>query len=100
MSSENKTTLSTEDAAKIAKLARLDLAPEKLELFAGQFNDILGYMELLGEVDTSDVAPLYSPSEHSTVFREDKVQKRYERDDVLSNAPETDGEFFVVPKIV
>lgn len=100
MSNDAPKTFSPDDAAAIAKLARLNLAPEKLALFAAQFNDILGYVDALGEVDTSDVAPLYSPSEHATVFREDKAVKRFSRDQVLANAPEDDGAFFIVPKIV
>ncbi len=98
--SESKTKLTAEDAARIARLARLDPPQDKLELFAQQFNDILGHMETLGEVDTSGVEPLYSPVSHGTVFREDVVEKRVSRDQVLDNAPEADGQFFIVPKIV
>lgn len=93
-------SLNADDAAAIAKLARLDLDQNKLALFATQFNDILGYVEKLGEVDAEDVEPLYSPSEHPTVFREDKAVQRRKRDEVLANAPEADGSFFIVPKIV
>ncbi len=92
--------LTADDAAAIAKLARLDLDQDKLTLFAGQFNEILGYVEKLGEVDADDVEPLYSPSQHATVFREDKAENRRQRQDVLANAPEADGSFFIVPKIV
>lgn len=92
--------LSADDAAKIAKLARLDLDQDKLERFAGQFSDILQYMDKLAEVDTTGVEPMYSPSEHATVFREDVAVKTRERDQVLANAPEDDGSFFIVPKIV
>ncbi|MBG0775010.1 MAG: Asp-tRNA(Asn)/Glu-tRNA(Gln) amidotransferase subunit GatC [Desulfovibrionaceae bacterium] len=89
-----------QEAARIAALARLQLPEDKLALFAGQFEDILGYMDQLGEVDTTGVEPMYSPAEHATVFRGDAAEKRVRRDDVLANAPETDGTFFVVPKIV
>lgn len=92
--------ISTQDAAAIAKLARLDLPQETLERFAGQFNEILDYMELLGQADTEGVAPLYSPVEHSTVFRDDAVTREYSREQILENAPESDGQFFIVPKIV
>ena len=92
--------ITQERVAEIAKLARLELDDKKLSLFAGQFEDILSYMDTLGELDTSDVEPLYSPVQHSTVYREDQAAKTAQRDDVLSNAPESDGKFFVVPKIV
>ena len=92
--------ISREEVAKVARLARLDLADDKLDLFAGQIDDILQYMDKLGEVDTSSVEPMYSPVAHTTVMRPDAVRREHERSEVLSNAPETDGAFFIVPRIV
>lgn len=92
--------ISPEKAAGIAKLARLAPGEDKLALFAGQFEDILTYMDKLAEVDTEGVEPLYSPVTHGTVFREDEPEKRFSREDVLGNAPEEDGQYFVVPRIV
>jgi len=93
-------TISPEEVAKVARLARLDLPQEKLELFAGQLGDILDYMDKLGELETGDVEPMYSPVTHTTVLRKDEVKKDYSRDEVLSNAPKQDGQFFIVPRIV
>ena len=92
--------INPQEAARIAALARLSLDEEKCELFAGQFEDILGYMDKLGELDTTGVEPLYSPVTHDTPFREDEPIKRFTREEILSNAPEDDGQFFIVPKIV
>lgn len=92
--------ISPEEVARVAKLARLDLPEDKLALFAGQLGDILDYMDKLGELDTGDVRPMYSPVEHATVLRPDEPVKKYARDEVLSNAPESDGQFFIVPRIV
>lgn len=92
--------ISPEEVAKVARLSRLDLPQEKLELFAGQLGDILDYMDKLGELNTDDVEPLYSPVSHTTVLRKDEAKKDYTREEVLSNAPEQDGQFFIVPKIV
>ena len=92
--------ISPEEVAKVASLSRLDLPQDKLELFAGQLGDILDYMDKLGELDTGDVEPMYSPVSHTTVLRKDEVRKDYAREDVLSNAPEQDGQFFIVPRIV
>lgn len=100
MSTQKQVKITVADATKIAKLARLELDDAKLQRFADQCNDILDYMEKLGELDTSKVEPLYSPSEHGTVYREDVALARCTRDDILANAPESDGRFFIVPKIV
>lgn len=91
---------SPEDVAKIAGLARLRLSDAKLAAFAAQFNDILGYMEELGQADTAGVEPLYGPVEQVAVLREDEVRQDFNRAEILANAPETDGKFFIVPKIV
>lgn len=93
-------SITAAQVAKIAGLARLELDDDKLELFAGQFAEILGYMDTLNEVETEGVVPMYSPVDHPTVFRADEPERRFERGEVLANAPETDGSFFIVPKIV
>ncbi|QJT10888.1 Asp-tRNA(Asn)/Glu-tRNA(Gln) amidotransferase subunit GatC [Oceanidesulfovibrio marinus] len=98
--SQNQQSLSTEEVARIARLARLAPSPEKLTLYAGQLGDILGHMEILAEVDVTGVEPLYSPVEHETVFREDTAERRATREQILSNAPQDDGAFYIVPKIV
>jgi len=92
--------ISPEEVARVARLSRLELPEEKLELFAGQLGDILDYMDKLGELDTGSVEPLYSPVEQTTVLRKDEACKEFRREDILSNAPEQDGQFFIVPRIV
>ncbi|WP_170921459.1 Asp-tRNA(Asn)/Glu-tRNA(Gln) amidotransferase subunit GatC [Desulfovibrio gilichinskyi] len=92
--------LSTEEVARVARLARLDLSEEKTEIFAGQLHNILSYMDKLNEIDTSNIEPMFSPVEHTTVLRKDVIVKEHTRDEILSNAPDTDGQYFVVPRIV
>lgn len=92
--------LTPDQAAAIAKLARLAPGPALLNRFAAQSVDILSAMETLAEVDTSGVSPMYSPMEHAAVLREDTAKQVHSRDAILQNAPETDGEFFIVPRIV
>lgn len=92
--------ISPEEVAKVAALARLDLSEEKIEEFTGQLGDILDYMDKLGELDTEGVEPMFTPVEQVSVMREDKARKDYKREDILSNAPDTDGQFFIVPRIV
>ena len=92
--------LSPKDAARVAKLARLEFDDAALEKVSGELDQILNYMDKLAEVDTEGVEPLYTPVEHVSRLREDEVRKDVKREDVLSNAPEDDGQFFIVPKIV
>jgi aspartyl-tRNA(Asn)/glutamyl-tRNA(Gln) amidotransferase subunit C len=92
--------ITPDQTAKVAKLARLELSEEKIELFTGQLGDILDYMDKLGELDTSDVSPMYSPVDHASVFRDDEPARTASREDILANAPEDDGQYFIVPKIV
>ncbi|BBD07159.1 Asp-tRNA(Asn)/Glu-tRNA(Gln) amidotransferase subunit GatC [Desulfovibrio ferrophilus] len=93
-------SITRDDVTKIAKLARLDLPEEKLDTFAAQMGDILAYMDELSQVDTDGVEPLYTPVEHVTRMRTDEVRKDFEREDILGNAPQSDGSHFIVPKIV
>ena len=92
--------LTQDDMMPLARLARLSPDPDRLGRYGAQCADILNYMELLGEVDTREVEPLYSPIEHEAAYRADLPERRRTRDEILANAPETDGQFFVVPRIV
>ena len=92
--------ISPQEVAKVAKLAHLELTDETIAQYSAQLGDILGYMDKLGELDTASVEPMYTPVDHTTVLREDEVKKLVPREDILKNAPETDGAFFIVPRIV
>lgn len=93
-------TISREEVTHMAALSRLHVSAEEQELFARQFGDILGYMDVLAQVDTRTVEPLYSPVQHTARGREDEAVNRRSREEVLGNAPEADGEYFMVPRIV
>ncbi len=88
------------DVQHMASLARLDISAETAELFTKQFTDILVYMDTLAHVDTSQVEPLYSPVFHDGVCREDMANNESKRQDVLSNSPKDNEQYFVVPRIV
>jgi len=92
--------LSPQEAAKAARLARLKPDEAELAELAGHMDNILSYMETLGALDTTDVDPLYSPVGHAAPMRADETEKTCSRDEVLANAPQADGQFFIVPKIV
>ena len=92
--------LSIDDVKKVAKLARLRLSPEEEQEFLGQLGDILGYIEMLNEVDTEQVEPMAHIADVVNVFRSDEAQPSIDRDKALSNAPKTDGTYFLVPQIL
>lgn len=85
---------------KVASLSRLALSDDELQASGKQLSVILDYVRLLDEVDTTDVAPMPHPVPAENVFRKDEVQPSLPRDAALSNAPKTDGQFFLVPKIL
>ncbi|MGD8500957.1 MAG: Asp-tRNA(Asn)/Glu-tRNA(Gln) amidotransferase subunit GatC [Phycisphaerales bacterium] len=85
---------------KVAKLARLELAEAEVEEFAGQLSAILEYVEKMNELDTNNVEPLAHCLPISNVFRQDRVKESLGTEKALANAPQRDGEFFKVPKIL
>ena len=86
--------------ARIARLARIAVREDELAPMADELSGILTWIEQLNEVDTDNVAPMTSVVEHALHHREDKVTDGNRRDDVLSNAPENDDGYYVVPKVV
>ncbi|AFY42310.1 Asp-tRNA(Asn)/Glu-tRNA(Gln) amidotransferase subunit GatC [Nostoc sp. PCC 7107] len=89
-----------EQVHKVALLARLDLTPAEEEQFTTQLGSILNYVEQLGELDVSDVLPTTRAIDVSNVTREDELIPYPDRDAILESAPEQEGEFFKVPKIL
>ncbi len=83
---------------RIARLARLDLSEEEVEVFSKQLGDILEFIRQLEELDTEGVEPFGSMN--TTPMREDEPGESLEREKALMNAPEREGGFFVVPRIV
>lgn len=92
--------LTREDVQKVALLARLQLTPEEEEKFATQLSGILDYFEQLSELDVTDVPPTTRAIDVSNVVRPDHHQPYENREGLLDSAPDRDGEFFKVPKIV
>jgi len=84
----------------IAQLARLNLAPEEVERFTTELAVVIEYFEKLAEVDTSNVVPFQHRSDSDNVLREDKAQRSLTTEQALANAPESDGKFFHVPKVI
>jgi aspartyl-tRNA(Asn)/glutamyl-tRNA(Gln) amidotransferase subunit C len=89
-----------EQVRKVALLARLELTPEEEEQFTTQMGSIFDYIQQLNELDVSNVAPTTRAIDVSNVTRKDELQPYSEREAILSSAPEQEGEFFKVPKIL
>jgi len=85
---------------KIAHLARLEVAEERLAPLADEMNGILHWIEQLNEVDVEGISPMASVEDVPTPVREDVVNDGNIRDDILANAPKTEEGFFVMPKAV
>ncbi|QJD77893.1 Asp-tRNA(Asn)/Glu-tRNA(Gln) amidotransferase subunit GatC [Spirosoma rhododendri] len=85
---------------KIAHLARLEVRPEEEAGMVNSLNDVLTWMEQLNEVDTTGVEPLTHISLETNVLRDDVVANQLPREQALTNAPQQDGQFFEVPKVL
>ena len=92
--------LGRDDVRKIAFLARIRVPDAELEALAGELNGIIGWVEQLGQVETEGVEPMTSVAEMTAPQREDEVTDGGAPDDVLTNAPDREGDFYAVPKVV
>lgn len=89
-----------QEVQKIANLARLEITPEEEKQFASQLSNILAYFEQLSELDTDHVPPTTRAIELSNVIRDDALQLYTDREALLQEAPEQEGDFFRVPQIL
>ena len=92
--------ISAEEVERVAVLARLRLTEAEKSQLTRQLDDILEYMETLSQLDTTGVAPFTHPLDTANAFREDAVTNQPNPEALLANAPDRDGTFFKVPKII
>lgn len=104
--------VSKEQVLATARLCRLDVsvgsahaaadedAETRVTRVAAELDAILGYMDILDQVDTHDVEPLYSPMQHTAPPRPDRAEQRREAGEILANAPKRQGNFFAVPPVI
>lgn len=85
---------------KVAHLARLQLTEAEEAEFTVQLNSILDYFQQLAEIDTTDVPPTFRAVDISNVMRPDVLMTDVDREALLNEAPDRDGDFFRVPKII
>ena len=84
----------------IAKLARISVSDAEVHALAPELSNILGWVEQLGEVDVSGVAPMTAVIPNTLRLRDDVVTEPDRRDEILANAPVAEHGFFAVPKVI
>jgi len=97
--------VTVEEVERVAELAQLELAPEEKPGMVRDLNAILDYVAELNELDTTGVTPLSQVTEIEGAggagsLRADALRPSLDRGDVMGQAPETDGMFFKVPKVI
>ena len=93
-------SVTNEQVRHIAKLARIAMSDAEVEAMVPELNNILSWVEQLGEVNTDGVDPLTAVIENKLRLRDDVVTAGNQRDDILANAPEAQHGFFAVPKVI
>lgn len=100
MNNQQNKRLSEAQTGHIAHLARLELAPEDIEKYVGDLNNILDYVARLREIDTENVDPTFQTAPLANVFREDEATDSLATNKALSNAPRKDEFYFLTPGIM
>lgn len=92
--------ISREEVEHVARLARLELSEDEIELFRGQLSAVLERAQRIQALDLEGVPETAHPIELSNVWREDVVVPPPDSESILANAPEREGSFFRVPRIL
>ena len=93
-------SIDPQTALRVAHLARIRVAPEDAEALARDLSGILGWIEQLSEVDTSNTEPMRSVMDIPATLRDDTVTDGGKAEAILANAPEREDGYFVVPRVV
>ena len=94
-----KITLSKDDVLHIAKLAKLKLTENEIEIYVRQLSSIIGFVSHLESVDTNKSQPSFQITDTVNIFRDDKVKESLSQEDAIRNAPESYNGFFKVKAI-
>jgi aspartyl-tRNA(Asn)/glutamyl-tRNA(Gln) amidotransferase subunit C len=92
--------ITEKEVENVARLARLELSADEVETMTSQLDNILSYVAKLDELDTTGIAVTTHTQDVNNAFRDDVVRESLPREKALENAPEQNGEAFVVPKII
>jgi aspartyl-tRNA(Asn)/glutamyl-tRNA(Gln) amidotransferase subunit C len=93
-------TITRDEVAHLARLARLDLSPDELDTMAGQLDAILGAVARVAEIAADDVPPMSHAVPLTNVFREDEVRPGLTPEEAVSGAPAAEDNRFRVPRIL
>ena len=93
-------SLSHDDVAKLALLARLELSTEEIESVRPQLDSILGFVDKLAQLDTDDIEPMRTALDVDNCWRADEPVISLDRKQALLNSPSTDGKSFLVPPVL
>jgi len=93
-------SLDKDTVRTIARLARIRIDDKSLEPLVGELNNIIGWVEQLSEINTDGVAAMTGVGETNNEWRKDVVTDGDCQDKVLQNAPDSEGPFFAVPKVI
>ena len=92
--------ITRDEVSHVARLSRLALSPGEADRLGEQLANILGYIKQLDRLDTRDVVPTSHAVEMGTPFRDDVARPFGDKEALLANAPDRDGDFFRVPRII
>jgi aspartyl-tRNA(Asn)/glutamyl-tRNA(Gln) amidotransferase subunit C len=98
--SDSSARISRSDVAHLARLARLAVTEQELDMFAGQLDVILGAVARVSDVAAADIPPTSHAVPLTNVFRADEVRPSLPRADVLAGAPAVEDDKFRVPQIL
>lgn len=97
---DKKEKITADEVQYVAKLSRLILAEDEAVEMTRTLNDILMYMEKMGELDTAGVEPMTHAIPNENVMREDAVKPFQNTEEILENAPDSKGTLLRVPKVI
>jgi aspartyl-tRNA(Asn)/glutamyl-tRNA(Gln) amidotransferase subunit C len=93
-------SITREDVAHVARLARLSLSDDELEMFTGQLAAVLDHAQDVASLDTAGVPPTAHPLPLENVLRDDEPRPSLDRDEVLASAPSVEDDRFRVPPVL
>lgn len=85
---------------KLAHLSKLSFTEQEKKDISKDLQKMIGFVDKLNELDLQDIEPLMHMSEEINVLRDDEIKGSVSREEALKNAPDTDGQFFLVPKVI